>query len=263
MKQVLLEVRNLTRQYKKLKNIADSEKKFTAVNNVNFDICEGEILGLLGSSGCGKSTIAKMLCGIEKPDEGDIIYHGTEISGLTERQFRPYRREIQMIFQNPFDCLDPQIAVGKQLMEPLRVWKIGSKKDRREEIRRLCKECRILETDLRKKPAEFSGGQLQRIAIMRALLLKPKLLIADEVVSALDVAVQNQVLELLLAMKEKYRLTILFITHDLAVMKKMADRIMVMKGGEILETGTFNELYKRSDNSYFRELMNASYFFDK
>ncbi len=262
MEQILLKARNLTRQFKENKTLIEEKKVLTAVDHVDFDIYEGEILGLLGTSGCGKSTIAKMLCGIEKADDGKIIYKGTELQKMSKGQFCQYRREIQMIFQNPFDCLDPQISIERQLMEPMRVWKMGRTSEQREEIRKLCEECRIPEKDLGKRPAEFSGGQLQRISIIRSLLLKPEFLIADEVVSALDVSVQNQVLELLLRMKEKYKLTILFITHDLAVMKKMADRIMVMKNGKIIETGTFQELNHSDGNSYFKKLMDASYFFE-
>ena len=258
----LIEVQDLTKQFREQAVSGSTERTLTAVSHVNFHIYEGEILGLLGTSGCGKSTIARMLCGILRPDAGKILYRQTQLQGLSAKQYRPYRREIQMIFQNPFDSLDPGMPIEKQLLEPMRIWKLGDRKAQMEQIKKLCEECRIPESSLKKRPSEFSGGQLQRISIIRALLLKPRFLIADEIVSALDVTVQNQILELLLDMKEKYHLTILFITHDLAVMRKMTDRIMVMKEGKILETGTFEELVRRKDDSYFQELMSANYFFD-
>ena len=164
MMQVLMEVKNLTRKYKEYNNMAGRERILTAVDHINFDIYDGEVLGLLGTSGCGKSTIAKMLCKIEKPDEGEIIYRGEDIGNLTERQFRPYRKDIQMVFQNPFDCLDPQMTIERQLFEALKVWKAGDKAAQRDEIQRLCKECNILESDLIKKPAEFSGGHCGKCA---------------------------------------------------------------------------------------------------
>ncbi len=263
MEHPLIEIQDLTKQFWEQAGPGSQERILTAVSHVNFSIYEGEILGLLGTSGCGKSTIARMLCGILRPDSGKILYRQTELQGLFAKQYRPYRREIQMVFQNPFDSLDPGISIEKQLLEPMRIWKLGDRKQQLEEIRRLCEECRIPEKSLKKRPSEFSGGQLQRISIIRALLLRPRFLIADEIVSALDVTVQNQILELLLDMKEKYHLTILFITHDLAVMRKMADRIMVMKEGRILETGTFEKLAGRKDDSYFQELLSANYFFDE
>lgn len=259
MKNVLIRAEHLTKQFLEPTSFWHKEKTLTAVDHADFCIYEGEILGLLGTSGCGKSTIARMLCGTLRPDHGKIFYGEAQLQDLSEKEYRPYRREIQMIFQNPFDCLDPRISIEKQLMEPLRVWKLGAKEEQKQWINKLCEECRIPEKDLKKKPTEFSGGQLQRIAIMRTLLLRPRFLIADEIVSALDVAVQNQILELLLDMKKKYQLTILFITHDMAVMRKMADRIMVMKEGKILETGTFKELSDHENDSYFKELMSASY----
>ena len=264
MKETLIEVQNLTRHFQESTTFWQGRKYLTAVDDVSFSIHTGEILGLLGTSGCGKSTIARMLSGILRPDSGKIWYQGKEMQNLSAREFRPYRREIQMIFQNPFDCLDPSVTIEKQLLGPLKLWQIG--KDRADwlsQIHSLCEVCRIPENNLSKKPSEFSGGQLQRISIMRALLLKPRFLIADEIVSALDVSVQNQILELLLEMKERFHLTVLFITHDLAVMHKVTDRMIVMKDGKLTGSGTFQELAAQSDNSYFQELLRASYLFHK
>lgn len=264
MKETLIEVQHLTRHFQESTAFWQGKKYLTAVDDVSFSIHTGEILGLLGTSGCGKSTIARMLSGILHPDSGKIRYQGKEMQDLSAREFRPYRKEIQMIFQNPFDCLDPGLSIEKQLLEPMKIWQIGADRtDRLSQIHSLCEECRIPESSLLKKPSEFSGGQLQRIAIMRALLLKPRFLIADEIVSALDVPVQNQILDLLLEMKERYHLTVLFITHDLAVMQKVTDRIIVMKNGRLVGSGTFQELTASSKDSYFQELLHASYLFRK
>ena len=264
MKETLIEVQHLTRHFQESTSFWQDKKYLTAVDDVNFFIRTGEILGLLGTSGCGKSTIARMLSGILRPDSGKIWYQRKEMQNLSAREFRPYRKEIQMIFQNPFDCLDPSITIEKQLLEPMNLWKIGTDRaDRLSRIYSLCEECRIPADSLFKKPSEFSGGQLQRIAIMRVLLLEPRFLIADEIVSALDVPVQNQILDLLLEMKERYHLTVLFITHDLAVMHKVTDRMIVMKAGQLVGSGTFQELAGQSENPYFQELLHASYLFRK
>ena len=237
-----------------------SRETFTAVEDASFGILEGEILGLLGESGCGKSTIARMLLGLIHPTSGEIRYRGEEIGALHSREYHPYRREIQMVFQNPFGCLDPRMKVRNLLMEPLQVWKIGKNDtERMEKVKAMCAECGLSEASLDKRPGEFSGGQLQRIAIARTLLMEPRLLVADEIVSALDVAVQNQILQLLLDMRRRYSLTILFITHDLAVIRKMADRVMVMRQGRILQTGTCADVLDDPSDPYVRELKTAGF----
>ena len=233
---------------------------FTAVDDASFTMYEGEILGLLGESGCGKSTMARMLLGLLHPSSGEIIYRGKEIGHLSDRDYHPLRREIQMVFQNPFGCLDPRMNVKNLLLEPLRAWKIGEgDADRMKRVLQMCEECGLPEASLDKRPGEFSGGQLQRIAIARTLLMEPKLLVADEIVSALDVAVQNQILQLLLNMRRRYNLTILFITHDLAVIRKMADRVMVMRQGRILQTGDCGAVLDQPDDAYVRELRTAGF----
>lgn len=233
---------------------------FTAVDSVSFDLYEGEILGLLGESGCGKSTLARMLMGLIPPTGGEIRYRGQVVSGMGERVFRPLRRELQMVFQNPFGCLDPQMKVERLLMEPLRLWRIGKDDaERRTRIRQMLSECGLPADSLDKRPGEFSGGQLQRIAIARALLVRPKLLVADEIVSALDVSVQSQVLQLLLDMRKRYGLSMLFITHDLAVMARMADRVMVMQGGRLRQIGSCGEVMDHPTDSYMIALKESGY----
>ena len=233
---------------------------FTAVNDVSFELYEGEILGLLGESGCGKSTLARMLMGLIPPTEGEIRYRSRVVSGMADREFRPLRREIQMVFQNPFGCLDPQMKVERLLMEPLRLWRIGGDDaGRKALVREMLGECGLPPESLGKRPGEFSGGQLQRIAIARALLVRPKLLVADEIVSALDVSVQSQILQLLLDMRRRYGLSMLFITHDLAVMARMADRVMVMQGGQLRQIGECREVMDRPSDGYMKALKESGY----
>lgn len=168
-----------------------------------------------------------------------------------EALFKRFRREIQMVFQNPFGCLDPRMKVRSLLMEPLKLWKIGSVDgERRDRVEAVCRECGLPLDSLDKHPGEFSGGQLQRIAIARALLMEPKLLVADEIVSALDVSVQNQILQLLLDMRSRYGLSLLFITHDLAVIEKISDRVLVMRHGKILQQGTVDEVLQNPVDPY-------------
>lgn len=258
----LLEFQNVSKTFRKM-SPGGKRERFSAVNSVSFSIREGEILGLLGESGCGKSTIAKLILGLEKTDEGRILWKEQEIQNLSPKEYRPLRREIQMIFQNPFGCMDPQMKIRHLLMEPLKLWKIGdSKNERMNMIREMLAECGLSEESLEKKTHEFSGGQLQRIAIARALLLRPKFLVADEIVSALDIPVQNQILELLLRMKETYGLTVLFITHDLAVAQRLSDRIMVMGEGKILEEGSVSGIFEQASHPYVRALKEAVYYVD-
>ena len=233
---------------------------FTAVDDVSFDLYEGEILGLLGESGCGKSTLARMLLGLIPPTSGEIFYRGRVVSGLSERAFQPLRRELQMVFQNPFGCLDPRMKVGRLLMEPLKLWRIGSSDaERRQRIDKVLSECELPADCLDKRPGEFSGGQLQRIAIARALLIEPRVLVADEIVSALDVSVQSQILQLLLDLRKRYGLSILFITHDLAVMERMADRVMVMRSGRLRQIDTCDAVMRSDSDDYVRALKASGY----
>ena len=258
----ILQVCHVTKEFEKSTHFWQREEYFTAVRDVSFFVGKGEILGLLGESGCGKSTLSKMITGLTKPSSGKIIYKGTELQNLSQAAYKPYRREIQMIFQNPFGSLDPRMKIRQQLLEPLKIWKIGNDETQRlEMIKGMCEECGLAEECFEKRPGEFSGGQLQRIAIVRALLLHPGFLIADEIVSALDVPVQNQILELLLKMREKYGLTLLFITHDIAVMRKVADRLIVMKEGRFLGEGTYEELLAEQKEGYIRDLIGASFIF--
>ena len=236
------------------------KRRFPAVDDVSFQISRGEIEGLLGASGCGKSTLARLLLGLTQPDSGVIRYGGREIQSLSPRQFHPLRQRLQMVFQNPYDSLDPSRRVGVLLEEPLRIWR--PRMDRRQrlaEIGALLEQCGLDPQCVRKTPLECSGGQLQRLSIARALLVRPEFLVADEIVSALDVSVQNQLLELLVRLRDEYGLTILFISHDLAVVRKLSDRILVMREGRLLRQGCGAELWQEWTDPYLCALKEAMF----
>lgn len=250
----VIRTENLTKQY--------NRGSFTAVDRVSFEMYRGEMLGLLGESGCGKSTLAGMIMHLIKPTEGKIFLNGVEIQDLKESVFRNKRHQIQMVYQNPFACLDPSMRVRKLLEEPLKIWfPEMDEVTRLDKIRAILNECELQENCLHKYPKEFSGGQLQRLAIARALLVEPEVLVADEIISALDVSVQNQVLSLLMRMKESHGLSILFITHDLSVAKMVSDRVMVMQSGHIKGIGMPAEVFSDSSDPYIRELEAAVFTF--
>ena len=258
----ILQVQQVSKTFRSSGVLYGRTTELKAVNNVSFDIYPGETLGLLGESGCGKSTMARMLMHLIRPTSGKILLKGTEIQQMPERRFRHMRHIIQMVYQNPFDCLDPVQKIYRQLEEPLKIWHPEmSETDRSERIHAMIDSCGLPENSLQKHPREFSGGQLQRISIARSLLAQPEILIADEIVSALDVSIQNQVLQLLQQMQEQYHLTILFITHDLSVAKKVSDRVMVMQSGRIAGIGKLEEVFSDTSDPYILALEKASFVF--
>lgn len=259
MNSILLKAENLSKSFPDTAHFTRTDTP--VLDHLSFEIRRGEILGLLGESGCGKTTLARILMGTERADHGSIWFHNTDLCTLPPRKFRTYRKQMQMIFQNPFASFDPCMEIGRSLAEPLRLWNRSlNRAERQAVIAEICQDCSIDPDSLFKKPGEFSGGQLQRISIARSLITHPEFLIADEVVSALDVPRQEQILALLLKMREKYGLTILFITHDLAVMKKVSDRNMVMQGGRIIQSASPSELFDCAD-PYVAELKDAVYTF--
>ena len=255
---VVLEVRGLVKEYRKAGSPFKRADTFEAVSNVSLDVRQGEIVCLLGESGCGKTTLARMIMHLTRPTAGTITLNGCEMQGLNERRFRPLRQYIQMVYQNPFDCLDPSRRVGSLLEEPLKLWHPElSKEERTRRISGMLQECGLDESCLVKKPRQFSGGQLQRLSIARALLVDPKLLIADEIVSALDVPIQNQILDLLVRMKEEHGFSVRFITHDLSVARKVSDRVIVMHRGEVVGFGATDELLENPSDPYIRKLADS------
>ena len=255
---VVLEVRGLVKEYRKAGSPFKRADTFEAVSNVSLDVRQGEIVCLLGESGCGKTTLARMIMHLTRPTAGTITLNGCEMQGLNERRFRPLRQYIQMVYQNPFDCLDPSRRVGSLLEEPLKLWHPElSKEERTRRISGMLQECGLDESCLVKKPRQFSGGQLQRLSIARALLVDPKLLIADEIVSALDVPIQNQILDLLVRRKEEHGFSVRFITHDLSVARKVSDRVIVMHRGEVVGFGATDELLENPSDPYIRKLADS------
>ena len=228
-----------------------------AVDGVSLTLRSGETLGLVGESGCGKSTLGKSIVRLHKPTTGQILFNGTDLAPLSQRELKPLRREIQMVFQDPGESLNARHSVGELLAEPFIIHRIGTAADRPARIAALLERVGLPASAADRFPFEFSGGQRQRIGIARALALNPKLIICDEPVSALDVSVQGQVLNLLLDLQRELSLAYLFIAHDLAVVKHVSDRIAVMYLGHIVETADADTLYRRAAHPYTRALISA------
>ncbi len=253
----LIEVKGLRKDYQ-LKAGLFKRSVFSAVRNADFSMHKGHTLGVVGESGSGKTTLGMMLTRLTDATEGSILFEGRDLAQLSAAQMRVYRSRIQIIFQNPYASLNPRFTVGQILAEPMRIHGIGKDEDERARLAlALLEKVGLSREDFGKYPHEFSGGQRQRIAIARCLTMKPEIIVCDESVSALDVSVQATVLNLLLDLQEEFGLTYLFISHDLAVVKYMADEILVMNQGEIVERGSAEEIYARPQHPYTQQLLGA------
>jgi len=229
-----------------------------AVDDVNFDVYPGETLGLVGESGCGKTTIGRTIIRLEEPTEGEMIYKGKDIAKMTADELRVFRKEVQIIFQDPYSSLNPRMTIGNAIMEPMQVHKIlENDEQRKKKVEELLTRVNLDPSHFYRYPHEFSGGQRQRIGIARALAVNPKFIICDESVSALDVSVQAQVLNLLNELKEEFGLTYIFISHDLSVVKYMSDRMIVMQDGKIEELGDADQIYNDPATPYTQKLIDA------
>ena len=229
-----------------------------AVNNVTFDVYPGETLGLVGESGCGKTTIGRTILRLEEPTEGSMIYKGQDIAKMNADELRSFRKEVQIIFQDPYSSLNPRMTIGNAIMEPMQVHNIlTSDEERKEKVKELLTKVSLDPSHFYRYPHEFSGGQRQRIGIARALAVNPKFIICDESVSALDVSVQAQVLNLLNDLKNEFGLTYIFISHDLSVVKYMSDRMVVMQEGKIEEMGDADTIYNSPETEYTKRLIDA------
>ena len=229
-----------------------------AVNNVTFDVYPGETLGLVGESGCGKTTIGRTILRLEEPTEGTMIYNGQDIAQMNADELRSFRKEVQIIFQDPYSSLNPRMTIGNAIMEPMQVHNIlSSNEERKERVKDLLKKVSLDPAHFYRYPHEFSGGQRQRIGIARALAVSPKFIICDESVSALDVSVQAQVLNLLNDLKDEFGLTYIFISHDLSVVKYMSDRMVVMQEGVVEEMGDADQIYNSPKTDYTKRLIDA------
>ena len=253
MSEVLLEARNLNREFP-----AGRKKKIHAVSDVSLRICEGETLGLVGESGCGKSTLGRLLIRLIEPDSGEVLVRGKPVTGLKEKEFSSCRRKFQLIFQDPYASLNPRMTVRDLIAEPLKTYKVcGSKEETTERVLELMKAVGVPGEFLHRYPHQFSGGQRQRIGIARAIAADPDLIICDEPVSALDVSVQNQILNLLRELQTQRGLTYLFISHDLSVVRHISNRVCIMFLGKICESGPVEELFQDPLHPYTRFLINA------
>ena len=255
MNDTLIKIKNLEKTYKSEKSFLSPKKDSQLVlKNINLNIKKGEIVSLVGESGCGKSTLANCILKLITPEKGEILFENENILNFNKKETFEYRKKIQMIFQNPYSSLNPKMKIKETLMEPLIIHKEKNKKERIEEIIELVG---ISKADLEKYPHEFSGGQRQRIAIARALILKPKFIVADEPVSALDVSICASIINLLIDLKEKLNLTILFISHDLNLVRYLSDKIAVMNKGEIVEFKPTQELFDNPEDEYTKFLLSS------
>lgn len=254
----LLEIKNLNVTYQTKKGLIGKIQTVHAVNNVSLDIQKGEILAIAGESGCGKSTLAKAIMKLVQSDSGEILLNGENVLNLKHnKDLKKFYQKVQMIFQNPYSSLNPKMKIGGILKEPL----IINTNLKKEEITKIVEE-KIKKVGLDKSalnlyPHEFSGGQRQRIAIARSLILNPEFIIADEPVSALDVSIQAQIINLLKQLKEDFNLTFLFISHDLSVIKYLSDRIAIMYLGEVVEIGKTEEIFKNPKHPYTKALLSS------
>jgi oligopeptide/dipeptide ABC transporter ATP-binding protein len=255
----LLEVKNVKKYFPiKDKSIFSSQKNYVqAVNNVSFTINEGETFGLVGESGCGKSTLARLIMGLIKADSGEINFQGRNFLNLRGSELRKSRKQMQMVFQKPYESLNPKMTVGQIISAPFDIHGVYSKQERIQKVKELLEMVGLSQQYINRYPHEFSGGQRQRIGIARAIALNPKLVICDEAVSALDVSIQSQILNLLNDLQKEFNITYLFISHDLSVVKHVSDKIGVMYLGEMVEFGDAETIYKNPKHPYTQALLSA------
>jgi peptide/nickel transport system ATP-binding protein len=254
----LLEVIDLEKVYFSKASFFGTRTAFKAVDTVSFKVYSGETMGLVGESGCGKSTLGKAILQLDKATAGTLNYRGKDITNLNKKELRSLRKEIQIIFQDPYASLNPRLTVGKAIMEPMKVHKLfSSDEERKAKTLEILEKVGLEASHFERYPHEFSGGQRQRIGIARTIAVQPKLIICDESVSALDISVQAQVLNLLNALKDDYGFTYIFISHDLAVVKFMSDQLMVMNKGKIEELGEADSIYESPQKAYTKTLIEA------
>jgi len=255
--EIILEVRHLGKSFYSREGLF-GKREFKAVKDVSFRLARGKTLGIVGESGSGKTTVALTLLRLRGESTGEALFDGKDLLSIPQKEMMPYKRRIQIVFQNPYASLNPRFTIGQLLMEPLQVHRIGSSEnERRDRVYKLLEEVGLPEVSFFKYPHEFSGGQRQRIAIARCLTMKPDVLICDEAVSALDVSIQAQVLNLLQDLQDEYHMSYIFISHDLAVVKYMADQVMVMNEGEVVEVANSDDIYRSPQHPYTKKLLSS------
>jgi ABC-type oligopeptide transport system ATPase subunit len=254
----LIRVENLTKEFPRQSGMfGDAQSVVRAVSNVSFDIAPGEVLGLVGESGSGKSTTGRLMLRLIEPTAGKVLYNGQNVFRLPKAEMRNLRREMQIVFQDPYGAFNPRMTVGAIIGEALQLRGISNRQERAKEVGRFLEIVQMPSSIQTRYPHEFSGGQRQRIGIARALAVEPKFIVADEPVSALDVSTQAEIVNLLLDLQTRLNLTMLFISHDLSVVKVLCDRVAVMRKGEIVEIATSEKLFANPEHEYTRELLSA------
>ena len=255
----LLKIEGLSTWYPAKKNFFGRTTAYVkAVEQVNFEVFKGETFGLVGESGCGKSTLGRTILGLEKANAGKVLYEDTDLMQLSKTAWKAWRKRLQIIFQDPYSSLNPAQPIGLAIQEPMQVHQLwGTDKSRKDKVIELLETVGLKAEHFLRFPHEFSGGQRQRICIARALALEPEFIICDECVSSLDVSVQAQILNLLIDLRAQYKLTYIFISHDLSVVRFISDRIMVMQAGKVVEIGEAEQLYQNPKSAYTKELIAA------
>lgn len=253
----VLRIENLKQHFVSGKGILKKGYTVKAVDGVSFSVSRGETLGLVGESGCGKSTLGRTILKLYEPTDGKIFFEGEDITNYTTKAMRPLRKDMQIVFQDPMESLNQRHTIGMILEEPFIIHNVGTTAERKVWVKELLVKVGLPETAANRYPHEFSGGQRQRIGIARAIALKPKLLICDESVSALDVSVQAQILNLLLQLQQEMNLAIIFISHDLSVVKHISDNVVVMYFGKVVEMGSAQEIYANPQADYTKKLLSA------
>jgi len=255
---VVLSARELTRHYEVSRGLFKGHALFRALNGVSFELEAGKTLAVVGESGCGKSTLARALTLIEEPSSGSLQIAGTEVTGASKAQRKQLRRDVQMVFQSPYASLNPRQKIGDQLAEPLLINTSLSKAERREKVQKMMEQVGLRPEHYQRYPHMFSGGQRQRIALARAMMLQPKVLVADEPTSALDVSIQAQVLNLFMDLQKEFNTAYVFISHNLAVVRHVADHVLVMYLGRPVEMGPKVDIYEKPLHPYTQALLSAT-----
>ena len=255
---VILEIENLVKHFTLKQKYSDSNSKILkAVNNVSFSLKKGETLGIVGESGCGKSTTGRSILKLVPIKSGEIIFMNKDIASLSSKEMQKIRANMQMIFQDPFSSLNPRLTIGSAIAEPLKRHKLFSGNDLKEKVNELLVRVGLLPEHSKRYPHEFSGGQRQRICIARALGPKPALIVADEAVSALDVTIQAQIINLMMDLQDEFDISFLFISHDMAVVERMSHNVAVMYLGRIVEIGSRSQVFENPSHPYTQKLLNA------